>query len=31
MGGFRGLLLGSVSTYLAHHLPARLMVVRSKD
>ncbi|NNC81828.1 MAG: universal stress protein [Acidimicrobiales bacterium] len=31
MGGFRGLLLGSVSTYLAHHLPARLLIVRAND
>lgn len=26
-GGFRGLLTGSVTTYLAHHLPHRLLIV----
>lgn len=27
MGGFRGLLLGSVTTYAAHHLSCRLLIV----
>jgi len=27
LGGFRGLLLGSVTTYAAHHLPCQLLVV----
>jgi len=26
-GGFRGLLLGSVTTYAVHHLPCRLLIV----
>lgn len=29
LGGFRGLLLGSVTTYLTHHLPCRLLIVRT--
>ena len=31
MGGFRGLLLGSVTTYAMHHLSCRLLVVPTKD
>ena len=31
MGGFRGLLLGSVTTYLSHHLPCRLLVVPASE
>ena len=27
LGGFKGLLLGSVTTYAAHHLPCRLLIV----
>ena len=31
LGGFRGLLLGSVTTYVAHHPPCPLMIVRPID
>jgi nucleotide-binding universal stress UspA family protein len=31
LGGFRGLLLGSVTTYVAHHPPCPLMIVRPTD
>lgn len=31
LGGFRGLLLGSVSTYAAHHLPCRLLIVPAES
>jgi len=31
LGGFRGLLLGSVTTYVAHHQPCPLLIVRPTD
>jgi nucleotide-binding universal stress UspA family protein len=31
MGGFKGLLLGSVSSHLAHHSPCPVLIVRGGD
>lgn len=31
LGGFRGLLLGSVTTYAVHHLTTKLLIVPSPD